>query len=264
MLRAVHTKHSLYFSPLCIFGQVARLFCEEYRNSSDVGMPSGNATPDRTLPKVPDIELFEVPLGMPSPGFKTIYRQTPTLCISRSLPTDDITDVSDPEKALSPTPLVIEDYRMIWYEMYGRFLSADKHASERAILDARTTERFHSIILPLITSPTGHRIIKTSFGGISGSSEPFPGRLVYRFWTAPRLLHRLSRKTAMVSAPTSGVTEQLQSENPGITSGDLSGSKTAAIIDQAASEVLKRFTALKDRTSYSRSALGPRDFVPLR
>lgn len=216
MSRPVHNKLKLYFSPLCIFGQVARGLCEEYyksqneRSTDKGGVPVINSAA---------IDLVEVPLGLPVPGVQTVYRQTPTLVIDT---------------------LVIEDYRMIWYELYGRYLTPVCHASERAILDKRTYELFHSVIIPILTSPAGRKAVRNSCESSSCSSNSAQGSFFYRYWTAPLLLHRLRRKSENLSRQNNREAEPEISINS--TSALLAESKTAQIIERAAEMVLHRLS----------------------
>ena len=208
MMPPTHQKLSLYYSPLCLFGQVARVACEEHvsRTSSDAGA----SLAENGL----RLKLIEVPLGLSSPVSGAVYKKTPIL-------------VTEGE-TLSPqiSPQIIEDYRMIWYEMYGRFLSAAEHAAERAILDTNTTELFYSRIVPLLSSPKGRRKILADF------KHPLhPKHIIYRNWTVPLLIKRLNRKTSeyfTVANFKENNLEEFKTEN-------LQKSKTAEIIDRAGS-----------------------------
>lgn len=253
-----HKNLSLYFSPLCIFGQVARLFCEEYPRIVETRISSSGASPNRDPRNIPSVELVEVPLGIPSPVLNSVYRQTPTLCIHPFKPTkntnssvkktsaENTREIKDGsgQNLVVDSPLIIEDYRMIWYELYGRFLSANHHATERAILDARTTQLLHSMVIPLLTSSIGNRVIKTSRGGVAGYMGPVPvlGSLKYRLWTAPLLLHRLRRKAETVPP-----FDDVRRSTMGAATDMNIMSKTADLVDRAAGQVVERFEALSPK-----------------
>lgn len=266
MLSTVHNTLTLYYSPLCIFGQVARLFCEEYYNLKKELLSEANSSQplestnirgrsshdsELQIGSSPQLEFIEVPLGVPSPVIKTVYRQTPTLIVSAATPNMNFADDDNQKRTLAPAPLIVEDYRMIWYELYGRFLVPARHASERAVLDGRTHELFHSVIIPRLTSPAGRRVVKASYGRGAVSRNLIAGSLLYRYWTAPLLLHRLRRGNSIRSARSSanqysgeqGTGERERHVIRDSLKVEISGSRTAHIIERAAAQVLAQISS---------------------
>lgn len=253
MVAPLNYKLTLYFSPLCIFGQLARLLCEACLESGKLpstkvgilkpeSMEAQHMAPENA--GAPQVELIEVPFGLPNPYVNTIYGQTPTLLVYPEFNKPEFTSSGDQKEVLISTPLIIEDFRMIWYELYGRFLPPASHYSERSILDTRTAELVHTVIAPLLTSPDGSRILKESFGGVSRSGALARKRFLYRYWTAPLLLHRLKRKSVLFSTEAACV-DRFHAQRH-VHGGEPSESGTAVIIERAASAVLNRFTTLRE------------------